>query len=74
MKRSAIRELAFRLIYSLEIQKENLDEQLEIYFENEEITKQEIKEYISRLKICIFYILKLTVIPIDKAFLMCYNI
>ena len=47
MKRSAAREEAFKLLYSLEIQKENLDEQLEIYFENEEITEQEIKEYIS---------------------------
>ena len=49
MKRSAAREEAFKLLYSLEIQKENLDEQLEIYFENEEITKQEIKEYISSI-------------------------
>ena len=47
MKRSAAREEAFKLLYSLEIQKENLDEQLEIYFENEEISEQEIKEYIS---------------------------
>ena len=47
MNRSAAREEAFKLLYSLEIQKENLDEQLEIYFENEEITKQETKEYIS---------------------------
>ena len=31
MKRSAIRELAFRLIYSLEIQKaENIEEQIEL--------------------------------------------
>ena len=47
MKRSAAREEAFKLLYSLEIQKENLDEQLEMYFENEEITDQEIKDYIS---------------------------
>lgn len=47
MKRSAAREEAFKLLYSLEIQKENLDEQLEIYFENEEITEKEIKDYIS---------------------------
>ena len=49
MKRSAAREEAFKLLYSLEIQKENLDEQLEMYFENEEITEQEIKEYISSI-------------------------
>lgn len=47
MKRSAAREEAFKLLYSLEIQKENLDEQLEMYFENEEITEQEIKDYIA---------------------------
>ena len=47
MKRSAAREEAFKLLYSLEIQKENLVEQLEIYFENEEITEQETKNYIS---------------------------
>jgi len=47
MKRSAAREEAFKLLYSLEIQKENLDEQLEMYFENEEISEQEIKNYIS---------------------------
>lgn len=47
MKRSAIRELAFKLIYSLEMQKEeNLDEQIEIYFECEEIKDKEAKEYI----------------------------
>lgn len=46
MKRSAAREEAFKLLYSLEIQKENLDEQLEMYFESEEITEQEIKKYI----------------------------
>ena len=47
MKRSAAREETFKLLYSLEIQKENLDEQLEIYFDTEEITQQEMKNYIS---------------------------
>lgn len=46
MKRSAAREEAFKLLYSLEIQKENLDEQLEMYFESEEITEQETQKYI----------------------------
>ena len=47
MKRSAIRELAFQLIYSLEIQKtENLEEQTELYLECEEIEDDEAKEYI----------------------------
>ena len=47
MKRSLAREEAFKLLYSLEIQKENLDEQLEIYFESEEIKEQEIQDYIA---------------------------
>ena len=47
MKRSAIRELAFQLIYSLEIQKpENLEEQIELYLECNNITENEAKEYI----------------------------
>ena len=47
MKRSAMRELAFRLIYSLEIQKpEDLEEQIELYLECEEVEENEAKEYI----------------------------
>ena len=47
MKRSAIRELAFRLIYSLEIQKaENLEEQIELYLECKEVEDEGAKEYI----------------------------
>ena len=47
MKRSAIRELTFRFIYSLEIQKtDNFEEQLEIYEECNEINEDEAKEYI----------------------------
>ncbi len=47
MKRSEIRELAFKLIYSLEIQKnENLDEQIELYIESNEIENKEAIEYI----------------------------
>ena len=47
MKRSAIRELTFRLIYSLEIQKiENLEEQIELYLECNDVNEEEAKEYI----------------------------
>ena len=47
MKRSAIRELTFRLIYSLEIQKaENLEEQIELYLECNEVEDEDAKEYI----------------------------
>lgn len=47
MNRSAIRELAFKLIYSIEIQKEkNIDEQIELYIESNEIKDKNAEEYI----------------------------
>ena len=47
MKRSEIRELAFKLIYSLEIQKDSdLEEQIELYIENNKIEKKEAVDYI----------------------------
>lgn len=47
MNRSAIRELAFRLVYSQEIQKsENIEEQIELYIESNEITDEKAIEYI----------------------------
>lgn len=47
MSRSAIREQAFKLIYSLEIQKkEPVEEQIQIYLESNEITKNDAIEYI----------------------------
>ena len=47
MNRSAIRENAFKLIQSLEIQKpENLEEQIELFFESNDIKDEEAKKYI----------------------------
>ena len=47
MNRSAIRENAFKLIYSLEIQNtENLQEQIDLFFESNEIKDEEAKKYI----------------------------
>ena len=47
MNQSAIRELAFKILYSLEIQKqENLEEQIDLYFESNEITDENAKKYI----------------------------
>ena len=47
MNRTAIREKAFQLIYSLELQKYNsLQEQIDLYFESENIENKEAKEYI----------------------------
>ncbi len=47
MSRTAIRESAFKLIYSLEIQKQNnLREQIDLYFESENIENKNAREYI----------------------------
>lgn len=47
MNRSAIRELTFRLIYSMEIQKEtNIEEQVDLYIESNNIDDENVKEYI----------------------------
>ena len=47
MNRSEIREEAFKLIYSLEIQKkEPLEEQIELYIEANEIVNKNAVEYI----------------------------
>ena len=47
MNRSAIRENAFKLIYSLEIQKtENLKEQIDLFFESNNIEDEQAKKYI----------------------------
>ncbi len=48
MNRTAIREQAFKLIYSLEIQKqEELEEAIELYEESNEITDEKAKAYIA---------------------------
>ena len=47
MKRSAIRELTFRLIYSFEIHRtDDLEEQIELYIQCNEVEDNEAKEYI----------------------------
>lgn len=45
MNRSAAREETFKLLYSLEIQKENLKEQMDIYLENAEISDENTMNY-----------------------------
>lgn len=48
MNRTAIREQAFKLIYSLEIQKQdNKEEAIELYMESNEITDTNVKEYMT---------------------------
>ena len=48
MNRTAIREQTFKLIYSLEIQKqEDLEEAIELYEESNEITDKKAQEYMT---------------------------
>lgn len=46
MNRSRARELAFKLLYQIEIQKEVNEEDIELFFENNEVNSIEAKEYI----------------------------
>ena len=46
MNRSEIRELAFKLQYQIEIQKNITSEDIELFLENNKITSNEAKEYI----------------------------
>lgn len=45
MSRSISRELTFRLLYGMEIQKENLEEQMELYIQNNEIEDKKTKKF-----------------------------
>lgn len=46
MNRSQTRELAFKLLYQIEIQKEINDEDMQLFFENNNIVSEEAKKYI----------------------------
>lgn len=47
MNRSQMREMAFKLLYQIEIQKENSKELEELFIENNNITENEAIEYIT---------------------------
>lgn len=49
MKRSAIRELTFKLLYSIEIQQQDISEQIDLYIENSEIKDEETTSYIKEV-------------------------
>lgn len=49
MKRSAIRELTFKLLYSIEIQQDDILEQIDLYIENSEIKDEETITYIKEV-------------------------
>ena len=46
MNRSKARDLAFKLLYQIEIQKEISEEDINIYFANNEVISEDAKEYI----------------------------
>lgn len=46
MNRSQVRELAFKLLYQIEIQKEVNNEDIALFFENNQINSKEAQEYI----------------------------
>ena len=50
MQRSAMRELAFKLVYEIEMQKENTEEQFEIFIENNEIKDEKVVSYLKDIK------------------------
>lgn len=50
MQRSAMRELAFKLVYELEVQKESEDDQFEIFVENNEIMDEKVINYLKDIK------------------------
>ena len=51
MQRSAMRELAFKLIYGVEVQKEIEKDYLDLFFENNDITEEEVKDYLREINL-----------------------
>jgi len=47
MQRSVMRELAFKLIYGLEVQKDNTEEQVELFIESNNVENEIAKEYLN---------------------------
>lgn len=49
MNRSQAREQAFKLLYSTQIQNDNIEEQIEFYLQNNDIEDENVKEYITNV-------------------------
>lgn len=49
MQRTAMRELAFKLIYEIEVQKGNSEEHIQIFVENNEITDEKVAQYLTNV-------------------------
>ena len=46
MNRTAMRELAFKLVYEIEVQKEESEETINLFLENNEITDEDVVNYL----------------------------
>jgi N utilization substance protein B len=46
MQRSSMRELAFKMLYGLEVQNENTEEQINLFIEENDIHDEKAKEYL----------------------------
>lgn len=46
MNRTAMREFAFKLVYEIEVQKEESEEEIDIFLENNEITDEVVIHYL----------------------------
>ena len=49
MQRSAMRELAFKFLYGIEIQKNVESDTLELFFENNEIDEKDVQDYLTKI-------------------------
>lgn len=49
MQRSAMRELAFKYIYGIEIQKNVESDNLELFVENNEIDEKDVQDYLTKI-------------------------
>lgn len=45
-----MRELAFKLVYGIEIQKEADEDCLNLFFENNDVTEEEVQDYLKEIK------------------------
>lgn len=50
MQRSSMREMAFKLIYGIEIQKEPEEDYLELFFDNNDIDEEDVQKYLGDIK------------------------
>lgn len=49
MNRTAMRELAFKLVYEIEVQKEESEEELKVFLENNEISDEDVIQYLKSI-------------------------